>query len=430
MSERLPCQTPGCEATILPATAAKTGGICMPCQQRKLALEKQLYIEQNRKKVDRYEGISDPVQILTIMHRPRQYNPLELQVPYPKTAQELYHELTEREQEQLETYAISLIEEGDFDQAETILLSLACFTGASVERGMEAFFHAGKYYPGILYRHAGPVIRDRLIEQVAYDADNRNSLLLALAWIGDAEVVRLFGSWRRQPPGWAEELYVAPELYARDAGWELDAAGGKRLLFHPESYHFIAERENKEKVLRPSTAVSVLHPGDQACPWCSGRLTVLFDYNLEDPLLQFMKLSGRRLRIAACMQCNCYGTVYMKVDLNGGYTWSEYNTVPAYLPDYEDGEDREELIWNSLRLSERRMGTYESGHWTLEAPASQIGGHPAWIQDAEYPECPCCSESMRFIAQMDMEQAEDSEGIYYAFLCGTCLISAVNYQQT
>ncbi|UQZ35542.1 DUF1963 domain-containing protein [Paenibacillus sp. PK3_47] len=429
MTGRLPCRTSGCQATILPATAAKTGGICMPCHQRKLALEEQRYIEQNRKEVDLYAGISDPVQILIIMHQPRKYNPLEQILPYRQTARELYHQLTDRQQEQMENYALTLVEEADFDRAETILLSLACYTDAPVERGLKAFFRAGIYYPGILYRQAGPVIRDRLIQLIEHDAGNRNHLLLALAWIGDEEVVKLFKSWRQQPPDWADGMYQPPENYAREAGWELDAAGGKKLLFHPESYSFIADREHTgEPEVHP--AVSVLHSSNEVCPWCSGRLTVLLDYNLQDPLLQFMKLSGRRLRIAACMQCNCYGTVYMKVDLDGGYVWSEYNTVPDYLPHYEEGEGREQLEWNTLTLSDRPTGTYENSHWTLETPASQIGGHPAWIQDADYPECPCCLETMKFIAQIDMEQADDSEGIYYAFLCGTCLIAAVNYQQT
>jgi hypothetical protein len=31
MIERIPCKTPGCERTILPSTAEKTGGFCMPC---------------------------------------------------------------------------------------------------------------------------------------------------------------------------------------------------------------------------------------------------------------------------------------------------------------------------------------------------------------------------------------------------------------
>ena len=154
---------------------------------------------------------------------------------------------------------------------------------------------------------------------------------------------------------------------------------------------------------------------------------LLFDYNLQHPLVRFLKLPGQQLRIAACMHCNCYGTVFMKVELDGRYSWSEYNTVPDFLPETEPDE---ELTWRAMRLSERLMGTYEGAYWTLEAPTSQIGGHPAWIQDAEYPTCPCCSETMKFIGQMDMEHSVDSEGIYYGFLCRACLIAAVNYQQT
>lgn len=33
MRERISCKTEGCSATILPSTAAKAGGICMPCHQ-------------------------------------------------------------------------------------------------------------------------------------------------------------------------------------------------------------------------------------------------------------------------------------------------------------------------------------------------------------------------------------------------------------
>lgn len=32
-TEQIPCKTEGCGATILPTTAAKTGGFCMPCHQ-------------------------------------------------------------------------------------------------------------------------------------------------------------------------------------------------------------------------------------------------------------------------------------------------------------------------------------------------------------------------------------------------------------
>ncbi|MNO38939.1 hypothetical protein D3C76_290570 [compost metagenome] len=428
MSERLPCQTPDCKGSILPATALKTGGICMPCHQRKIALEKQAFIEQNRKDVDWYAGVNDPVEILKIMHKPRKYNPLEREIPYHKTAQEIYHQLTESERERLETYAIALMEEDDFDQAETILLSLVCFTNAHIKRGLEAFFSEGRYYPGILYKEAGQDIRDKLIRQLEFDSANRNHLLLALAWIGDEEVVRQFKAWRQHPPRWASELNISPETYAHEAGWELDNEGGKRLLFYPESYPFEISTEGRDGIERTPSAVVALQAGDPSCPWCHSELTVLFDYDLHNPLVQFMKLHGQRLRIAACMHCNCYGTVFMNADLDGRYSWSEYNVVPDFLPEYEDMGQLSS--WRAMQLSEQQMGAYDNAYWMLEVPASKIGGHPTWIQDAEYPSCPCCSVTMKFIAQMDMEQVEDGEGIYYAFMCEACLKVAVNYQQT
>lgn len=76
MTERLPCRNEGCSATILPATAAKTGGYCMPCKQEMQRAERQRYIEQHRRDIDLYEGITDPVEILKIMHAPVKRDPL------------------------------------------------------------------------------------------------------------------------------------------------------------------------------------------------------------------------------------------------------------------------------------------------------------------------------------------------------------------
>ena len=38
---------------------------------------------------------------------------------------------------------------------------------------------------------------------------------------------------------------------------------------------------------------------------------------------------------------------------------------------------------------------------------SQVGGHPTWIQGAEYPRCPECSGAMPFIAQISNEDLDD-----------------------
>ncbi|WP_410771463.1 hypothetical protein [Fontibacillus sp. BL9] len=73
MTERLPCKSEGCKATILPATAAKTGGYCMPCVQEQEQRKRQAYIEAHRKTVNLFEGLTDPVEILKLKHAPRRH---------------------------------------------------------------------------------------------------------------------------------------------------------------------------------------------------------------------------------------------------------------------------------------------------------------------------------------------------------------------
>lgn len=84
MGERIPCITEGCKATILQITADRTGGYCMPCYQRMKRKEREEFIKKNRKDVNLYANISDPVEILKIMHKPKKCNPLDNYVKYEK----------------------------------------------------------------------------------------------------------------------------------------------------------------------------------------------------------------------------------------------------------------------------------------------------------------------------------------------------------
>ncbi|WP_339205237.1 DUF1963 domain-containing protein [Paenibacillus sp. FSL K6-3182] len=423
MTERLPCQTEGCVATILPATAAKTGGICMPCQQKKLRLEKEDYIARNRRFVDPYKDVTEPVEILKIMHTPKKHDPLEVLLSYPKSEQELYHNLTPKEVAQMEAYAVQLIEEGELDQAEEILLSLVCFAQATIHLGLDALIQKECFYPGILFKDALPSIRNKIMERIHHDKENRNHLLSALAWIGDEEIVRQFDSWAKSAPRWASELYVSPESFTHEAGWELDDEGNKITLFHSVRYAFKVEDQFTE-----NKAVLALKDSNHTCPWCDGPIEVLFDCNLLDPVLQFLNLEGERLRLAACMRCAAYyGVQFMEIDYQGHMSWSSYNQLPKHFS-REIYEDTEPV--HLLHMLDQPRGSYEASYWALEVPATQIGGHPTWIQDAEYPSCPSCAETMVFIAQLDMEQVGNSEGIYYTFLCRGCQLSATSFQQT
>lgn len=65
---------------------------------------------------------------------------------------------------------------------------------------------------------------------------------------------------------------------------------------------------------------------------------------------------------------------------------------------------------------------------------SQMGGHPSWVQDSEYPICPCCTRRMMFIGQiLQIDYAdidEYAEGIFYMFICPKDRITATVYQQS
>lgn len=64
----------------------------------------------------------------------------------------------------------------------------------------------------------------------------------------------------------------------------------------------------------------------------------------------------------------------------------------------------------------------------------RIGGHPTWIQSAEFPACPDCDRTMRFLLQLDSELDGGwlwgSGGILYVFWCDDCRVSGQTWQCT
>ncbi len=66
-----------------------------------------------------------------------------------------------------------------------------------------------------------------------------------------------------------------------------------------------------------------------------------------------------------------------------------------------------------------------------ETVISQLGGHPEWIQDVEYPICPSCGQRMECAGQVSWEDViGGGEGSAYAFVCVPSGKAATTYQQT
>jgi len=425
LSERIPCRSEGCKATILQTTVDRTGGYCMPCYQKIKRKEEEEFIKKNRKDINLYDGITDPIEILKIMYTPKKYNPLENYVKYGKSIEEMYNSLSKEDIERMKDYAIKLIESGDIERTQDILLEIVCYTNTEIEECLRALLKKNECYPEVIFRDAPVDVRDYLIEQVSKGSDtvSLNHILRALAWIGDERVVHLFYEWKKNPPKWRNKLYVSPEEYSLEAGWELTEGGERRDLFYTDCYAIKKKNSTKDE------PVLLLQTQDKKCEWCGGDLVNLFSFDLTDSLFQFMDLNGVRLNIATCHVCNCYGAIYTDIDTDGAAHWSKLNIKPQYLCDTTDEEAI--IPKEPIGMSRVKRNCYHAASQFLETTFSQIGGHPTWIQDAEYPKCPKCSKHMKFIGQVDWADiVEYGEGMYYAFICEECNIAATNYQQS
>lgn len=471
MTERIPCKSEDCTATILPTTAAKTGGYCMPCHQGMERRKWEEYVAANRRTVNLYADVTDAVDILKVMYTEHPRDPLIEYLPYEKSKEELYVSLSMAEQERMLEYAMNHLREGDQDICREVLTSLVCYNDLSLTEYLPELLEHEVYDPAMLYKDASPELRGQLMQRVETDEENRNHLLMMLAWIGDEVIVKQFRHWSEQAPSWSDSLYVPVQDYAKTANWELTDAGERRDLYYPHSYAIIANIEQSDDLsyelrydqaqgqaqdetqaqIQAQTQAQIrsqslsqgqaqtqksfrlLASATESCPWCGVRLTHLVDIEASHPALGGMPWNGARLKVQTCILCSCYTTVYMDITPDGEPEWSASNERPDYLPELqpEDFDQSYLAAGPRYRLAEQPRPALHGSEWTLEPTLSQLGGHPAWIQDAYYPECPCCSKSMRHIGQVDWVAIERlGEGIYYMFVCEDCCKTAVTFQQT
>jgi len=341
-AERIACRTPGCPNTILPATAVRTGGICRPCEQRIAREQHAEFVSTHRREVDPYGGVTDPVKLVNILLREHVYDELVVEKPFPHDVGEYFASLPAADIERLIELAIALLPSRD-DAAEKLAVYLAAFTAADLRQLQRAWVDTERLYPGIVFRHAPPDVRDTLLELAESEESlvGRNHALVALAWLGDDEVVDRFVSWRLNPPSWAGELYISPAEYSYEAGWELSPANRRRNLYVTASFAIVPARSRSEW-----SPVAIATDTVGTCHWCSGPLTILLQCDISDARIAAMALPQQ---LVTCAQCTAYGHLFMRVSHSGVATWHESNRRPD--PD-EPGEPL--LAASSLVLGHSR----------------------------------------------------------------------------
>ncbi len=422
MVEKVVCKASGCSNLILETTADRTDGYCMPCVQAAARKEREEYIRKNRRDLNEFEGVTDVVEALKIIHRPRKYDPLVHWIPHPTPTDELYLALSDAEKTRLTEYAEGLVGTDQHGEAEQICACLSAFTDARFDECLRRLVAHGRIWPSLAFRNAPVDVRDELIAMVESDAENRNHILLALAWIGDSTVVEQFGQWRRDRPAWCDSLYIPPEDYSREAGWELTSEGARRDLFFPQCFALENGASQSQDSFR------AIRERSDNCPWCSSKLTNLFEVKLAAFGFSTDADCRDQVQVLTCEVCTAFGIVFGEIDRNGKASWSSRNARPDHLPDDADSWGR--LPQNSLRVAKARSA-FHAADDCLPTKLSQLGGHPTWVQDSSYPQCVACSRTMMFLAQVDHQDIEAfSEGTYFAFVCLGCKATATDYQQT
>jgi hypothetical protein len=110
--------------------------------------------------------------------------------------------------------------------------------------------------------------------------------------------------------------------------------------------------------------------------------------------------------------------------------------VGSVQPEFVAEPLREACI--RLTRTPERWTWQDWGYSNSRENLHRIGGHPCWIQSADFPDCKSCGETMHFLLQLDSglpgadggEWLWGSGGICYAFRCAACRITAFRWQCT
>jgi hypothetical protein len=421
---RIKCVAVDCANMILPTTAEANGGLCAACAEMRRAEERRKFIAENKRLVDPYDGITDPLELIRAIHTARKYDALVEYAPPPESLEQLHAKLTPSEAERLMDVASEALNRRDEYFADALAVSLATLTDFNLDRMLWAFVRKNVFRPSVVFRNAGEEIRDAIIAAVNSDLAHADHALSALAWIGDERVRRQFEAWDlAAAAAWREYLLTQPSKYSRDAGWEI-TPHGRRDLYYRECFEI--ETANTDQMSDRSVAVA--EDTHEDCPWCYEKLVHLLNVDLSDARFSFLGVKAKNLPVLTCRVCTCYGNIFAEITSDGMAQWSDCNVRPKYLP--AESASWSAIPWQGKPISLRKRRAMEAAYWCASPAASQIGGLPTWIQNDAYPDCPWCKRTMIFVGQVDQSAFDGYEGIYYAFLCAQCRITGTAYQQS
>ncbi len=359
-------------------------------------------------------------------------------IPCPNCDREKYFEglcyacnnrKTRAHYEQLTGEQIAAMTENIIAKIETIeaygevykdFIGLLAYQDINTEKIADAAFQNSIFYPSTLYRNASEEVQDGLIARLLKpDCKEANHLLSCLAIVGSKKVEAAFYHLEHNPLPWRKKLYVNPSVYAEVGGWTFDERGNRMELDYPRCFALTAEEGE-------SDAVKVAEPTGENCPVCNCQTVNMLTLNGNDPRLAFLQIPGT-VKLPLCPNCAsmCEKTI-IRYGINGESTFEI--TDPFETENYISEADFEKMTANKLALSQVPKPLYFAGG---NDDVSTIGGHPDWVQDAQYENCPDCQKKMKLLAAITWDQIlEHSEGTLYLEICTDCSVALALHQQT
>lgn len=232
--------------------------------------------------------------------------------------------------------------------------------------------------------------------------------------------------------------------YFREVGFD----GPRRALYHPAVHHLVFE-PGFFTATRPVWMNRAFHPTwslagqaidcrfggetDARCGLCRGALHHLL--SLPRSLVDPEGVCEAPLVLATCLSCLGWEQPSLSyvhegkqppIALERGSVMPQFPAVALKEATARLTETPQRWSWQDWALSNSRENL------------SRVGGHPSWVQSADYPDCPSCAKPMRFLLQLDSDlPTEDggefgwgSGGICYGFWCGRCSVSTYLWQCT
>ena len=178
------------------------------------------------------------------------------------------------------------------------------------------------------------------------------------------------------------------------------------------------------------------------CSHCNRPLDLVFDFDLSDPLLEFLRLGqSGRLKVISCLGCDLpyAGQLYYRTSDRDVEILRNEGSTP-FQP-WDTALPRSAVLLAPVPPEQRRDSFSSEDEWReavefSEIPLHPLGGSPFWVQDEIDVPCCECTSRMRLLGQVASETwpVGDTDllaghmfgdmGMIYIHFCDSCRVLA------